>query len=169
MQDGAVYKALKEKFGDAVSDPVVDSPDKPAFLSYVFVDAAKLVDVCVFLRTDPGMKFEHLSAVSGTDMNDSIHVAYILQSYAHKTQAVVRVKLDRANPVCPTVEQVWKAATWHEREVYDLLGVVFEGHGDLRRLLLPDDWPGHPLRKDYKEEPAYHGMPTMRPNPLGKV
>jgi NADH-quinone oxidoreductase subunit C len=169
MQAEAVFKALREKFGDAVSDPVVDTPDKPAFDAYVFVDVAKIFDVCAFLRTDPAMKFEHLSAIAGTDMKDAIHVAYVLQSYTHKAQLIIKVKLDRDNPACPSVEQVWKAATWHERETYDLVGVTFTGHGDLRRLLLPDDWKGHPLRKDYTEEADYHGMPTTRPNPLGKV
>jgi NADH-quinone oxidoreductase subunit C len=71
--------------------------------------------------------------------------------------------------VAPSVEQVFKAAQWHEREIYDLLGVTFTGHSDLRRILLPDDWKGHPLLKDYMEEPEYQGMPTTRENPLGKV
>lgn len=169
MQADAVYKALKERFGDAVSDPVLDVADKPVFLTYVFVDVAKIVEVCGFLKTDPSMRFEQLSVITGADMKDSIHLSYIVQSYENKAQAVVKVKLDREKPVCPTICKVWHAAEWHERETYDMLGVVFEGHPDPRRILLPDDWTGYPLRKDYKEEAAYHGMPTTRVNPLGKA
>ena len=73
---------------------------------------------------------------------------------------------DRANPVVPTVESVWPAANWLEREAYDLLGVVFSGHSDLRRILLPDDWVGFPLRKDYVEAPEYHGISTVRESML---
>ena len=79
---------------------------------------------------------------------------------------VLKVLLDRNKPEMDTVSTLWPTAEWLERECYDLLGVVFRGHRDLRRLLLPDDWVGYPLRKDYEEQPTYHGIPTIRPNPL---
>lgn len=167
MDFGAVHSKLKEKFGGAVGEPLVDAPDKPAFLKYCFVEPKRLVEVCAFLRDDPDLRFEHLSAVAGTDMKDSIHVAYVVTSYKLKRQFVLKVKLDREKPVVDTVESVWLAANWHERETYDLLGVQFAGHPDLRRLLLPDDWVGYPLRKDYAEQPEYHGMPTKREPALG--
>jgi len=68
------------------------------------------------------------------------------------------VRVPKDNPHVPSVESVWKTANWHEREAYDLIGVVFDGHPDLRRILLPDDWEGHPLRKDYKVPEFYNGM-----------
>ncbi len=74
--------------------------------------------------------------------------------------------LDREDPTMPSIVNVWSAANWQERECYDLFGVLFEGHPDLRRLLLPDDFEGHPLRKDYEEKDEYHGIPTVRPNPI---
>jgi NADH-quinone oxidoreductase subunit C len=72
------------------------------------------------------------------------------------------VNAPRDNPVVQTVENVWKAANWLEREIYDLLGVVFTGHCDLRRLLMPEDWIGYPLRKDFVEPEEYHGINTRR-------
>jgi NADH-quinone oxidoreductase subunit C len=79
---------------------------------------------------------------------------------------VLRVEADRANAIVPSVESVWKAANWLEREIYDLLGVGFTGHPDMRRILLPDDWEGHPLRKDWQEKGGYHGVTNTRENPL---
>jgi NADH-quinone oxidoreductase subunit C len=95
-----------------------------------------------------------------------IEVVYHLLSYRHRHAFVLKVEAARAAPVIPTVEVVWKAANWHEREVYDLFGVDFPGHPDLRRILLPDDWVGHPLRKDYQEAGGYHGISNVRENPL---
>lgn len=168
MDFGAIHSRLKDKFGGAAGEPVVDAPDKPAFTKYCFVEPKRLVEICSFLRDDPELRFEHLNAVAGVDMKDSIHVAYIMTSYKLKTQFVLKVKLDRDNPAVNSVEGVWKAANWHERETFDLLGVRFSGHPDMRRLLLPEDWVGYPLRKDYAEQPDYHGMPTKRPPALGK-
>jgi NADH-quinone oxidoreductase subunit C len=71
---------------------------------------------------------------------------------------MVKVDLDRARPIVPSVYSIWKAADWHEREAFDLLGIQFEGHPDLRRLLMPADWEGHPLRKDYQEQNYYRGI-----------
>ena len=95
-----------------------------------------------------------------------IEVVYHLFSYKHRHGIVLKVEADRAQPVVPTIEGVWKAANWMEREVYDLFGVTFSGHPDLRRVMLPDDWVGHPLRKDYQEAGGYHGIPNLRENPL---
>jgi NADH-quinone oxidoreductase subunit C len=108
---------------------------------------------------------EDLTAVDWPKRN-AIDVVYHLFSYRHRHSFVLKVETDRARPSAPTVEGVWKAANWMEREVYDLFGVQFEGHPDLRRVLLPDDWEGHPLRKDYGEAGGYHGISNVRENPL---
>jgi NADH-quinone oxidoreductase subunit C len=109
-----------------------------------------------------------MECLTGTDYPDKkqIHVAIHLYSYARKHRIVFKMLLDRDAPKCPTLCDVWPVANWQERECFDLLGVTFEGHPDLRRILLPDDWVGHPLRKDFKEGNDYHGIPTTRPNPL---
>ena len=159
---------LKERFGDIVEAVEEPDPDRPGLLPGVFVRPDAVVEVCRFLRDDPELAYEQLSCITGTDFKDSIHLAYVMTSYAHRHVMALKVKLERDDPAVHTVEQVWATANWHEREVYDLLGVYFEGHSDLRRLLMPDDWVGHPLRKDYTEQPDYHGMPTTRENPLGK-
>jgi len=93
-----------------------------------------------------------------------MEVVYHLFSYGHRHTFVLKVHLDREQPRVPTVEGVWGVANWHEREAYDLFGIVFEGHSDLRRILLPDDWVGWPLRKDsplgYQEVSFTHNTPN---------
>ena len=88
--------------------------------------------------------------LAGVDYKDRIEVVYVLYSMTHKHRYTLKCRLPRENPRISTVESVWSVANWHEREAYDMFGIVFEGHSDLRRILCPDDWEGYPLRKDYK-------------------
>jgi NADH-quinone oxidoreductase subunit C len=97
---------------------------------------------------------------------ERIELVYHLWSYARREQRVVKIDLPRAQPEAPSVADVWRAADWYEREQFDLLGVVFTGHPDLRRILMPIDWTGHPMRKDYVEPASNNGMPTTRANTL---
>jgi NADH-quinone oxidoreductase subunit C len=131
---------------------------------YLTVEAAAIVDVCRFLRDDGGFKFEVLSDLTALDWpkEEKIQLVYHLYSYTNKQQIVLKVDLPRDNPKAPTMEAVWKVANWFEREVYDLFGVVFDNHSDLRRIMLPEDWVGHPLRKDYVEQEEYDGISTQR-------
>jgi NADH-quinone oxidoreductase subunit C len=132
------------------------------------VRPADLVRVAEFLKTDPRFSIDSLECLTGIDHPDraNIAVVYHLFSYALRHRIVMKVFLPREAPEVATLCRVWSVANWQERECYDLLGVVFTGHPDLRRILLPDDWEGHPLRKDYRERAEYHGIPTTRPNPL---
>jgi len=91
-----------------------------------------------------------------------LEVVYHLYSYPHRHYAILKARTPRDNAELPSVEGVWKAANWMEREIYDLLGVSFIGHYDLRRLLMPEDWVGYPLRKDFVEPDEYHGISTRR-------
>jgi len=120
--------------------------------------------VCRFLRDTPDLDFDCLSNQSGVDYKAKgvIEVVYHLFSFRHRHWIVLKVDVPRDQAVMPTVESVWKAANWQEREIYDLLGVTFDGHSDLRRLLMPEDWLGYPLRKDFVEPEEYHGISTRR-------
>lgn len=111
--------------------------------------------LCDFLRTDPEMAFTYLSDVTGVDrfpVEPRFELNYHLLSIPKRTAVRLRVRLPGSEPVIDSVVTVWPTANWHEREIFDLLGVRFEGHPNLKRMLLPDDWEGHPLRKDYPVE-----------------
>lgn len=119
----------------------------------VTVPRNRIVDVCLYLKTSPTLKFDMLSDICGADRgveeDPRFEVNYHLFStkYFHRLRLKVLVSEDDAH--VPTVTNVWKTANWHERETFDMFGVVFDGHPDLRRILLPDEWQGHALRKDF--------------------
>lgn len=95
------------------------------------------------------MGFDHLSVITGVDYRDRFEVIYNFFSYEKKQNLVLKVILDKDNPEADSLTSLWKGADWLERETYDLVGIKFKGHPDLKRILLPDGWMGHPLRKDY--------------------
>jgi NADH-quinone oxidoreductase subunit C len=167
MTPEAIFKRLEEKFGaETVFDfHPVSAKERDAWFK---VSPWEIEQVCEYLRDTPDLAFDYLECITGVDYPDDKHivVVYHLYSYAKKHRVVLKAFLDREDPAMPTLVNVWSAANWQERECFDLLGVLFEGHPDLRRLLLPDDWEGHPLRKDYEEKEEYHGIPTIRPNPI---
>jgi NADH-quinone oxidoreductase subunit C len=163
MDTEAVHKRLEARFGAAVG-PV----ESARLENCIGVDADKIDAVAAFLKSEPDLAFDCLSNQSGVDYPNRgcIEIVFNLFSYEHRHELTVTVSADRTRPVVKTTERVWPAANWMEREIFDLLGVVFEGHGDLRRILLPDDWIGYPLRKDYVEAPEYHGISTTRESML---
>jgi NADH-quinone oxidoreductase subunit C len=157
----AIYARAKERLGDKIVEIVDKKPD-----SWMVVEPQALVEVGAYLKSDPEIWMDCLSNESGVDYKDRVEVVYHLFSYRHRHGAVLKVKLPRENPSVPTLEPLWKSANWMEREIFDLVGVNFEGHPDLRRILMPEDWPGHPLRKDFVEPFEYHGISTMRESPI---
>ena len=163
MTQEEVCAQLKEKFGEAVGALSETKGDR-----FVVVKGNQIVDVCRFLKTTTGLEFDYCQDITAIDWpaRKVIEVVYHLYSFPHRHGLVVKAETDREKPSIATVESVWKAATWLEREIYDLFGVNFEGHSDLRRILMPDDWVGYPLRKDYKEAGGYHGIGNERPDPL---
>jgi NADH-quinone oxidoreductase subunit C len=117
----------------------------------VYVPADKLVDTCVALRDTPSLRFNVLVEVTAADYfprQPRFEVVYHLLSIPNRLRLRLKVRAG-ADESVPTVQSVWRGAGWPEREVWDMFGVVFDGHPDLRRLLMPEDWEGHPARKDY--------------------
>jgi NADH-quinone oxidoreductase subunit C len=119
----------------------------------VIVERERIREVCAFLKTAPGLEFDFLSDICGVDRGPEeeprFEVNYHLFSTKKYHRLRLKVLLNEEDARVPTVCGVWRTANWHERETYDLFGVIFDGHPDLRRILLPDDWEGHALRKDF--------------------
>jgi NADH-quinone oxidoreductase subunit C len=116
------------------------------------VPRSHLLRVCEFLRDEKDLAFNFLSDISTVDrfpIEPRFELNYHLLSIPRKDRIRLRVRIHAADPIVPSVIPVWPTANWLEREIYDLFGLRFEGHPDLRRMLLPDDWEGYPLRKDY--------------------
>lgn len=157
-------RAIFERAGEAAYDFTTDGTADP----YFKVRPERLREVALLLRDDPALRFDFLDVITAVDQikQGRIDVVYHLWSYVFRHACVMKVELPRAAPELPSLADVWRSAEWQEREQYDLFGVVFTGHPDLRRLLLPEDWPGHPMRKDYQEAADYRGMPTTRPSTL---
>jgi NADH-quinone oxidoreductase subunit C len=121
----------------------------------VVVPREHLRRFCIFLQSEPGLQFDFLSDLSVMDrfpLEPRFDVNYHLLSIPTRQALRVRVRLDGGDPQLETVTTLWPTAEWHEREAFDLFGVRFAGHPDLRRILMPEDWEGHPLRKDYPVE-----------------
>lgn len=146
---------------DAVED-LQETGLQPA----LYIRSEYLVDVCLLLRDTEGLYFDFLANLTAVDCSPDPYfdIVYHLTSIPYQKQLVLKVRvvaergLDRL-PAVPSVAEVWRTAEWHEREAYDLMGVFFTDHPDLRRILMPDDWVGHPLRKDYSDPETYHGIP----------
>jgi NADH-quinone oxidoreductase subunit C len=146
-----VYDALAEAFpglDDAIEKVVVDRGELT-----LFVKAEKIAEVCRVMRDDEALRYELCSSVSGVDYLGAderrLHVAYHLTSMTYRRRIRLEAAVSAEHPRLPSVTDVYPTADWQERETYDMFGVVFDGHPSLTRILMPDDWEGHPQRKDY--------------------
>ena len=139
-----IEKAIRDSFPDAV----VETTDVFGILN-IKINASSLLAICEKLHSDPDLTFDYLADITAIDWQDRIEVVYQLTNLASNAKVALRVDLNRDKPELDSVTSVWKGADYQEREVFDLMGVVFNGHPDLRRILLPEDWEGCPLRKDY--------------------
>jgi NADH-quinone oxidoreductase subunit C len=171
MDASAILQRLAGQFGPRITGSNLDAIDP-----WVEVAPEALPEVCRYLRDEPELRFNLLNCITGVDYvqvdpkrklegEPHVEVIYHLWSLVHKHRLVLRVRLPRWKdgiegqlPELPSVSGIWSTANWHEREVYDLVGIRFTGHPDLRRILCPEDWAGHPLRKDYQMPLEYHGI-----------
>ena len=128
----------------------------------IVVDKKHLITAAGTLKNDPALGFSTLMNHLGVDYGDRMAVIYNLYSPTLRKKVTVKVYLDRDNPEVPSLERAFQGISWYERETYDLFGIVFTGHGNLKRLLLPEDWKGHPLRKDYVYPASYNNIETAR-------
>lgn len=132
----------------------------------LIIPATHIAEVCQFLHEDERLYFDYLACLTGIDNGPTVatmEVIYNLTSipYGHDLMLKIifsRNTSDQPLPNVPSVSHIWRTADWHEREAFDLFGIQFTGHPDLRRILLPEDWEGHPLRKDYTVQDRYHGI-----------
>ena len=120
-------------------------------------EPSRLQDIAFFLRDD--LQFDNLILISSVDNgNGSLSIVYNVESTSGHYQLTLKVTVPADNAHVPSVADIWSHANWHEREAWDMMGIRFDGHPDHRRILLDEDYPGHPLRKDFKEPDFYHGM-----------
>ncbi len=166
-----IFDIIKEKFGDSVINLETELPvDK-----IISADPLKIDQIGHFLHDAEELRFDALMNLSGIDdangekiqsedgseeiKGGTLSVYYHLHSTVLKHKVAIRVSAPRENPEVNSVSGVWLTANWHEREAYDMYGIKFLNHPDLRRILMPYDWPDvYPLRKDYKSPEFYHGM-----------
>jgi NADH-quinone oxidoreductase subunit C len=173
MSGQAFVDRLKKKFGAKIT-----SSDLTALDPWIEIAPEGLVEVATFLRDEADLRFDMLNCVTCVDYLEvdpkkaakvawqpHLELVYHLWSVPHKRSLVLKVMLPRWRgdipgqlPEVDSVAAVWPTADWHEREVYDLSGIDFVGHPNLRRILCPEDWVGHPLRKDYEMPLEYHGI-----------
>jgi len=171
MEFGDIFKKVSERCKTHVVGANAEAIDP-----WIGVTPPGILQVCRFLRDDPDLRFNMLLCITGVDYVQAdpkrkiegqprVELVYHLTSLVHKHRLVLKAILPRWKdgvegqlPEAPSVTGLWSTANWHEREVYDLMGVRFLGHPDLQRILCPDDWQGHPLRKDYQMPLEYHGI-----------
>jgi NADH-quinone oxidoreductase subunit C len=157
-----IKSILIQKFGENIIVGEETTGSQPALL----IDPDRIADVCLELRDNPKTYFDFLSCLSGVDYGveaNRFGVVYHLASIPYQTQLTLKISKENNRdldnlPSFSSVASVYHSADWHEREAFDMEGIFFEGHPDLRRILMPDDWEGFPLRKDYKNAEYYKGI-----------
>jgi NADH-quinone oxidoreductase subunit C len=158
-----VNNDINKKVREMIEEKFPGSTDEGK--KFIQLKPQKWFEIASWLKIEDSLFFDSLQCQTGFDLGDDILEArYNLHSMKHDHYAEIRIQVPKNNPKISSVEKVWRIADWFERETYDMLGIEFEGHRDMRRILLPDDWEGWPLRKDYETQDTYHGIviPKMK-------
>ena len=145
LQDDPLVAALVERFG-----PAIESGSLEHDQTILYITTANIVEVCIFLRDEHG--FNRASSVTALDwypQEPRFEIVYLLHSIRNNARLRLKCRLSGGDPTIDSVTCVWSGANWYEREVLDLFGITFTNHPDPRRIMMPDDWEGHPLRKDF--------------------
>ena len=157
MEAGDIVEILNEQLKGS-QNLIISENSTPATIQ---VQKEDLLEVASFLHGDSRFYFDvlaNLTAIDNGPEDGTMEIIYHLNSIPKSMQFGLKVVVERAKPEVDSLTSIWRAANWLEREAFDLVGVQFTGHPDLRRILLPNDWEGHPLRKDYSEQEYYHGI-----------
>jgi NADH-quinone oxidoreductase subunit C len=159
-----IIRLLIQNFGPAI----ILGKDPHAVPPAIHVPSRRIAEISQMLHEHKKTYFDYLACITaldnGPDVN-TLELIYHLYSIPYNLQLMLKVLMVREKPgdplpEVPSVSHIWRGANWHEREAYDLMGISFTAHPDLRRILLPADWEGHPLRKDYTVQQQYHGIET---------
>jgi NADH-quinone oxidoreductase subunit C len=140
--------STEQTIRDSFPDAILESSEVDGALT-LRIDPKQLLAICKILHSEPELGFDYLADVTAIDWKDRFELVYRMTNLAANTKIVFRLDLDHEKPEVDSVTSIWRGADYQEREVFDLMGVVFTGHPNLKRILLPDDWEGYPLRKDY--------------------
>ncbi len=160
------FEDIKQLLTDKFGSEVIIGEETGGLQPALIVAPNNITAVCLELRNNQETYFDFLSSITGVDYGieaNRFGVVYHLASIPYQTQLTLKISKENNRdlnelPSFPSITSVYRTADWHEREAYDLTGIFFEGHPDLRRILLPDDWEGYPLRKDYKNAEFYKGI-----------
>lgn len=156
MTPKIILDNIQKKFGNKI----IESIDENVIDPYIRVELSSLIEIMIYLKNEPMLDMDYLNLITGVDWikENKLEIVYHLSSMRHHHKLTVRAFLSREKPIVSSMVNLWNAANWHERETYDLFGIEFDNHPDLRRILLPNDWLGYPLRKDYQFPDEYHGI-----------
>ena len=157
-------KEIKSAIESEFPDMVLERDDLAEF--QIELKGEKWLEIATYLKNDPNLLFDQLECLTGVDTGEdsNLETRYNLHSMEHRHKIEIIISHDRVNPKVASIEQLWRIGDWFERETYDMYGIEYQGHRDLRRILCPDDWEGWPLRKDYEGQESYHGIvvPKMK-------
>ena len=155
--NGKIGKMVKEKFPGSLLNENTET--------HIQLAPDHWFEIATLLKSEPTLSFDSLQCQTGIDIGENtLEARYNLHSIEHNHYTEIRISVSMDKPIIPSVEKIWRIADWFERETYDMLGIQFSDHRDLRRILLPDDWEGWPLRKNYEVQETYHGItvPKMK-------